>query len=165
MINPEVLTHLPEISGILGLLTIAMAFTQRQREAIKERDGWTCQATAKHKCNAQYGLEVDHIIPQRYAHEMGIDPDFPENALSKCKNAHNIKHPDRVSALQHYRDDKAQGINTFAELGKQRAELLSQRQIYWNPANDRTDTVRALQLTQKAKSKGWIFPPHNRRET
>lgn len=159
MINPETLQHVPEIVSFIGFLTIAMAFTKAQRKSIAyERDGGKCRATVKHECNEAKGLEVDHIIPQRYAAEVGIDPDFPENALTKCKAAHNIKHPDRISTLQKYHALKAQGINAFAVLGEERKKKLKEKVIYWNSANDRTDSVMAIRLTQQARKQGWVFP-------
>lgn len=137
---------------------IEFALNTKQREWVKKRDGQRCQATVKHKCNQEDGIEVDHIMPQRYAYNLGIDPDFPENCLSKCKNAHNIKHPDRIAALQTYHQAKSIGINTFEELSQARNSLLENRQIYWNDANDRTDAVRAIQLTQRFKAKGEVWP-------
>lgn len=158
MISPEMINHLPDILTTLGTLGFLMAFTQKQRMAIVMRDGNQCRATAQHVCNEEKGLEVDHIIPQRYAAEVGIDPDFPENALSKCKNAHNIKHPDRIETLKKYHQLKAEGIDAFAELGKERAVKLKHKVIYWNANNDRTDSVMAIRLTQSAKKSGWVFP-------
>lgn len=158
MISPEVLNHLPDIVTTLGTLGFLMAFTQKQRMAIVMRDGNKCRATAKHQCNEEKGLEVDHIIPQRYAAEVGIDPDFPENALSKCKNAHNIKHPDRIETLKKYHTLKDQGINAFAVLGEERKKKLKEKLIYWNSTNDRTDSVMAIRLTQNARKAGWVFP-------
>ena len=158
MINPEVLSQTSDFIHILGFLAISMAFTAKQRMAIVMRDGNKCQATAKHVCNEEKGLEVDHIIPQRYAFEVGIDPDFPENALSKCKNAHNIKHPDRIETLKKYRTLKAQGVNAFVVLGAERSKKLKEKVIYWNSANDRTDSVMAIRQTQRAVKNGWVFP-------
>lgn len=158
MITPETLTHVPEIITTIGTLGILMAFTARQRAAIIERDGGKCRATVKHECNQEKGLEVDHVIPQRYSSEMGIDPDFPENAISKCKNAHDIKHPDRIAARKKYHLLKKLGKDSFKLLGEERGKKLKERVIYWNPANDRTDSVMAIRLTQQARRNGWVFP-------
>lgn len=158
MISPETLQHVPEIITTIGTLGFLMAFTAKQRAAIIERDGGKCRATAQHTCNEEHGLEVDHIIPQRYASEVGIDPDYPENALSKCKNAHDIKHPDRIEARRKYHILKAQGVDSFKVLGEERRKKLNERVIYWNPANDRTDSVMAVKLTQQARKTGWVFP-------
>lgn len=140
------------------------AFTKKQREAILERDGHRCQATCKHRCNQEKGIEVDHIMPQRWCYDLGIDPDFAQNGLSKCKNSHNIKHPDRISALQTYRAGMDHGVDTFKEMFEVRNQLLNNKQIYWNDANDRTDLARAVQLTQRAVSRGWEFPAKGRQQ-
>lgn len=158
MITPETLQYVPEIISTIGTLGFLMAFTAKQRAAIVERDGGKCRATTTHSCNEENGLEVDHIIPQRYAKEVGIDPDFPENALSKCKNAHDIKHPDRIEARKRYHLFKKQGKDSFKLLGLERSQKLKEKVIYWNAANDRTDSVMAIKLTQQARKSGWEFP-------
>lgn len=165
MISPELHVHIPELVTVLGTLHFLMAFTHAQREWIIERDGYECQATVPHDCNQEEGIEVDHIAPQRYCATLNppIDPDFPENALSKCKNSHNIKHPDRLSALYTYHQAKAEGIDTFQELFAERKKKLENHQIYWNPENDRTDSMRAIQLTQWFQSLGRYFPLRRRR--
>ena len=161
---PELIQSVHEFSGFISpavsiFITFAMAFSARQRAAIVERDGNKCQATAEHVCNEERGLEVDHIIPQFYASIFGIDPDYPENALSKCKNAHDIKHPDRIKARREYHALKAQGIDAFGTvLREERREKIKNHLIYWNDKNDRTDSVRAVQLTQKKRVAGWVFP-------
>jgi hypothetical protein len=151
IIEPHILYEAPIGDPPVNLEKVEFALTQKQREWVLKRDGHKCQATCRHNCNQRQGLEVDHLMPQRYAFDLGIDPDFPENTLSKCKNAHNIKHPDRIATLHNYHDLKSQGRNAFQELGQQRDELLQQHKIYWNDANDRTDSVRAVQLTQRFK--------------
>lgn len=129
-----------------------------QKRALLDRDDHTCQSPIPHDCNPQDGLEIDHILPQRYLYNLGVDPDYPENALTKCKNAHDIKHPDRISAKQTYHAGKRAGINTFAQLQEARNRLLRERKIYWNDKNDRQDQVVAVRNTQRAKKKGWEFP-------
>lgn len=142
----------------LPLEPAEFAFTQRQRLAILERDGNRCQATVPHGHNYNKPLEVDHIIPQRYGKNLGLteeDLDVPTNALTKCVNAHDLKHRDRISAREKWREGDKQ---SFTEMFNERGELLDHGVIYWNPDYDRTDLVRALQLTSKAKKRGWEFP-------
>lgn len=146
----------------LGLFAIASlgAFTKKQRDAIVERDNGKCQAPVKHDCNeTEHPLEVDHILPQRYLGLFGVDPDQPTNALTKCRNAHDIKHPDRIGARKQYHQAKAKGENSFLSLFKERKKKLDNRQIYWNDENDRADQVIAMKRTQEAEKKGWVFPP------
>lgn len=155
--------HLDVNTVGMGLLVLGMAFTARQRSAIKERDQHKCQATARHNCNQnEHPLEVDHIIPQGYAHRMGICDEYidsPENALTKCRAAHDVKHPERVPIRRDYHRRKAEpGYNMSQELQNYARERLDHKQIYWNDKDDRTDKIRALQLTQKAQKRGWRFP-------
>lgn len=148
---------------IIGLAAVAtqFAFTRKQRQAIIERDQNKCQATVPHQHSPnKYSLEVDHVIPQRYAEKLGIDPDFPENALTKCRNAHDLKHKDRIQARE---DWKTSHNGSFAHMSEKRNELLKHGEIYWDDSADRTDMTRAVQLTQKAEKKGWIFPPKRKR--
>lgn len=138
--------------GIFG------AFSVPQKKAILERDDHKCQSPIKHDCNPDDGLEIDHILPQRYLYNLSVDPDFPENGLTKCKNAHDIKHPDRVPARRQYHRKKEEGVDVFKELEVIRANKLRLRQIYWNDKFDRQDQVVAIRNTQRAKKKGWVFP-------
>lgn len=144
----------------VGLFAISFfALSKKQRDATLERDGHKCRATVKHECNEKdHPLEVDHILPQRYLALFGVDPDWPGNVLSKCRNAHDIKHPDRIPARKKYHQLKEQGIDSFKQLGAERNKKLEERLIYWNDQNDRADQVMAMKLTQLAILKGWLFP-------
>lgn len=140
-----------------GALLSTAAFTQKQRAAIIERDEGKCQATVPHQhSTAKYPLEVDHVIPQRYAEKIGLpDVDIPENALTKCRNAHDLKHRDRIAA----REKWAESHNgSFESMFKERNEKLENGEVYWDTTYDRQDMVQALKRTQIAKKKGWIFP-------
>jgi len=147
----------------LGLLAVSLlAFTKKERDWIAlERDNGKCQAPFPHRCNEKKGVEVHHILTQRYAAKMGIDPEYvdvAENGISLCKNAHNIIHPDRVRAMKEYHKAKAEGRNSFDEMFEEREQKLSNRQIYWNDQYDRQMRVVALKRTQEAKKRGLIFP-------
>ena len=152
--SPEVVNTIS-----LGLLALWMAFTARQKEHIKDRDNNLCQFPEKHKCNGSPSipekkrkLQVHHIIPQRYAEELGIDPDFEENGITLCSNIHISKegiHTDIVNA--HTKEE-------FAEAFAKRDKQLKERKIYWNAKWDRLLHTVAVKNTQRFKTKGRIFP-------
>lgn len=154
--NPELARWAVVVSaGMLG-----MALTAKQRAAIIERDDHHCQATAEHFCNEdKYPLEVDHILPQAWLIAIGVNPDFASNLLSKCRNAHDVKHPERTGFRGAYQDLKQAGKNAFAQMSDLHHRLANQRKPYWNTSNDLTDSTRAVQLTQEAEANGWTFPP------
>lgn len=141
------------------------ALSQKQREAILQRDGNRCRATVPHQhAPKKYPLEVDHIVPQRYGSTLGIDEetlDSPNNLLTKCRNAHDLKHRDRITAREKYRETRN---GAFTEMFDERGKLLEHGEIYWNDEYDRTDFVQAMKLTQEAKKKGWEFPAKNHRQ-
>jgi hypothetical protein len=143
----------------LGILAIGwmLAFSKKQRDWIKERDGDTCVAPFKHNCDPSH-QEVHHILPQRYLTQMGVDPDYPENGIDLCKNAHNVVHPDRVEALRNYHEEKKKGGNSFNDMFQERQEKLKNREIYWNDEHDRPMQVVATRNTQRFNLLGKLFP-------
>lgn len=143
------------------LTPLEFALTQKQRLAILQRDGNRCQATVPHHHDKKHPLEVDHLIPQRYADQFGIDADLPEFLLSKCRNAHDLRHKDRITARDEWRESHN---GSFNQMFLERNQLLQHGEIYWDPTYDRTDITRAVQLTQKAKSKGWVFPANRNKQ-
>jgi hypothetical protein len=128
------------------------AFTPRQREAIRKRDHYKCQFPDKHDCGGRH--EVHHVLPQGYAKEVGVDPDYPENALTICKNAHEKIHPDSGAARRSWKPKS----DVFVRVQEARKEKLAHREIYWNPTWDRQMTVVAVRNTQRARAEGWTFP-------
>ena len=151
----------------LGLLALGMAFTTKQRAFIRDRDNNVCQFPEKHDCCGHAGkplemrkLHVHHIIPQRYALEVGIEnPDFVENGITICKNSHNGPqgiHPDIAGA--HTKSE-------FKQVFDRRAELLKDKKIYWNDKWDRLLHVIAVKNTQKFEASGQIFPPKSNKVT
>lgn len=142
------------VVGYLTLRLLAMAFTTNQRNAIVERDQRKCQAPIKHNCGG--GLQVHHIIPQRYAARVGIqNPDYAENGITLCENFHQgIIHEDMTIARRAYGRDHDSYKKAFAE----RERKLNNREIYWNDKFDRLMTVIVQRNTQKARSRGWTFP-------
>lgn len=156
------------VVSALGLLAIAFgAFSRGQRDAIAlDRDEGHCQAPFEHDCNEDR-LEVHHIMPQRYAKHFKIDEeniDTPENAISLCKPAHMMIHPDMTKALRDYHKMKAEGINSFEVLGEERQEKLNQHEIYWNDKHDRKMRMVALKRTQESKKRGWAFPTKRKKK-
>jgi hypothetical protein len=156
--EPSVLPPILEPS-LVPIEPAEFALTQKQRLAILDRDNNRCRATVPHHhASKKYPLEVDHIVPQRYGTALGIDQetlDQPNNLLTKCRNAHDLKHRDRITA----RDDWRESHNgSFIKMFNERGELLKHGEIYWNPDYDRTDMVQAMKLTQEAQKRGWIFP-------
>ena len=147
-----------KIGGMmLGMYALSfLAFTKAQRSAIVERDGGKCQFPADHPCNGQAQLQVHHIIPQRYAKEVGIEnPDFAENGITFCEISHQEKiHPDMFEARQHYHKDSGAYDKAF----KEREEKLKRKETYWNTTWDRVLHVIAVRNTQRAISNGWKFP-------
>lgn len=138
------------------------ALTRKQRLAILDRDGNKCQAAVPHKHDKDHPLEADHLIPQRYAQKLNppIDPDFPENILTKCKRGHDLRHPDRIGARNKWHEDK----NSFKEMFQEREDKLDEKVIYWSDEYDRQDMTRAVQLTQAAKKKGWTWPERRKKK-
>jgi hypothetical protein len=132
-----------------------MALNEKQRRAIRERDEHRCQFPAPHDCNEKEGLEVHHILGQRYLRRLKVDPDYPENTISVCKNAHRrVIHPDMEEARRRYGMDK----DAYKKAFTARNDKLNKRQVYWNDQEDRPMQVVATRNTQKAEERGWRFP-------
>ena len=144
--NPEMLTWAKLVAENSWMAIGFLAFTVKQREYIKRRDNETCQHP---ECRNRHNqrLEVHHVIPQRYAKEMGIDPDFETNGLTLCKDCHSRVHPDRTKALRGYHRDKT----VFSRLGIDRDKLLRQKQIYWDDRWDRVFNTTAIRNSQRFK--------------
>jgi hypothetical protein len=142
----------------VGLFVIASlgAFTRKQRDAIVERDDNKCQFPEHHKHKG--GLQVHHIIPQRYSEQLGIDPDFPENGLTLCEDSHHKVHPDIKRAKQTYHQKKRVGESSFNEVFQERQEKIKNKEIYWDDSWDRKMSTTAVRNTQKKSKLGWLFP-------
>lgn len=155
MINSEGNEVFISMGEKMGLL---YAFTKEQREAIRARDGGNCQVkkVIPHECNDNKGVQIHHILPQRFSKDMGIiNPDYPENGISLCENFHqHYIHPDMGIAQKKYGQDR----ESFKEAFARRNEMLENKQIYWNTNYDRIMGVIAVRNTQKSKKEGWIFP-------
>lgn len=155
--TPEHLQYISEAA--FGLYVLAMCFTTKQRAWIRERDNNVCQACIlglphSRECNGgpdtppeERRLEVHHNLPQRYAREHGIDPDFAENGITLSNSFHQEDiHPDmRVALVKYRRGDK----KAFKQVSINRDEMLSRRAIYWNDRWDRVLSTRAVQNTQR----------------
>jgi hypothetical protein len=154
-VAPEIVSQTPELFNL-------MALTKGQAKAIDIRDEKHCLARLAHiphECSEPQGIERHHIIPQRYALVVNLDPDVPENIASLCKTFHReYIHPDVKEAMSHYQEDKAKGIDTFHQLFDQRQEKLENREVYWNTEYDRILGVQAQKQNTKARKEGWKFP-------
>lgn len=143
--------------GILSISFLAsfMAYSQKQREAILERDKRKCNYPLPHDCGGE--LCVHQIIPPRYAKAVDVDPDFPENGLTICTNIQagpNGIFPDLAQARAEYPLNQ----DSFREAAALRSKKLAQKQIYWNDEHDREMSVTAVRNTQRAKKSGWEWP-------
>jgi hypothetical protein len=145
-------------SILLGLLPLTgFAFNYAQRKWIREeRDKGKCQAPFPHRCNEkEKQCQVHHILPQGYCLRVDIeDPDFPENAITLCQNAHDKIHPDVPSARHNYSQDKG----SFGKLKEDRSKKLDNREVYWNTEHDRQMQVIAIRNTEESKKKNLQFP-------
>lgn len=139
-------------------------FTSKQRIAIRDdRDGGLCQFPECFKspiCGAECRetatceKHVHHILAHRYLQNLNVDPDFPENAITIGKQAHDLIHPDIATAKKRYHLDK----NAFHRVFDMRDTELERHKIYWVDNWDRPLTVQSIRLTQNAKKRGWEFP-------
>lgn len=130
-----------------------MAFTQAQKNWFLKAAGYKCQASAPHHCNGDtHPLECDHIMPQAFLQSLGLTwmIDSPINCCVKCRNAHNIKHPDRLGYAQAYHQLMKEGKNAFQMMHQSHIEQASRHQVYWNNTYDHLDMATALKLMEKA---------------
>lgn len=136
------------------------SFTLRQRKWFLKRDGKKCNAPFPHKCDDSVPLQVHHIKPHGYLRRVApkVSADYPENAITLCRNAHECIHPDVVVARNNYHLDK----EVFYKLRDQRNFLMDNRKIYWVDTWDRLMEVVALVNTRKYEVKH-KFPVYNRR--
>lgn len=152
-----------------GLFAISFfAFTKKQRDSIAfERDNGECHAPFPHRCTEENGIEVHHVLPQRYGAAVGIDEEYidvPENAVSLCVSAHDMIHPDRVEARKRYYEEKTNGGDSFQQMFDERKKKIDAREIYWNDEYDRQLRAVAIKQTQEAKKKGWEFPTKRKKK-
>ncbi len=131
------------------------AFTQNQRRWIRQRDDEKCQAPFNHKEDLINPKQVHHIKPQGYLKRVApeVSPDFPENGITLCRNAHEIIHPDVIGARHQYSQDQG----SFGKLMEERKDKLDKRKIYWNDEFDRPMKVIALRNTRRFE-KDFKFP-------
>lgn len=167
-LTPEAVKTALESFAYLLPLIAAIGLSSKQRLAIKERDGNKCQAVKDGiKCGGS--LEVDHVVPKRFAEEvLGFTEEqynSPINLLTKCFNHHRghpkSKHPDIHIAQYQHREGDREAISRVFE---KRDALIDQGLKYWNDSHDYEDAAKALELTNKALKKRWIFPKVNHRK-
>jgi len=124
-----------------------IAFSVRQRKWFLKRDKNECQAPFPHVCDCDNPLQVHHIKPHGYLKRVapGVSADYPENAITLCRNAHEMIHPDVVWARNGYHVDH----DIFAKLRDQRSFLMKNKKIYWVDTWDRQMEVIALVNSSK----------------
>ena len=163
--SKEALSTLAKIGATAFVLYEAstLALNNKQRVAIREtRDGGKCQDT-NDKIKHGGKLEVDHLLPQRFAREaLGMleeEYDVPENLLTRCVNHHrghpDSHHPDANEALWNYRQgDK----DSFKKMVDARNQRIQEKKLCWNNQGDAQARRQARLLTKQADKKhglGW----------
>lgn len=126
------------------------AFSQKQKEIIKQRDNHECQFPEHlnghaHECTQGKGLVVHHIKPQAYLKEFDVDPDFIENGITICGSAHDKIHPDIAYARKAWRPKG----DSFLKVQAKVMEHLQNREPFWVTTWDRAMETIALRNTQK----------------
>lgn len=121
-----------------------LCFTARQREYIRRRDNFKCQhPECSHRTHPK--LEIHHIIPQRYAKEIGVNPDFETNGIALCMPCHTRVHSDRKDAGRAYRLDR----EAYKKIAIDRDRMLREKVIYWNSQWDRQFSTTAIRNSQR----------------
>ena len=138
-----------------------IAFSSRQRKWFLKRDKNSCQAPFAHICDSTVPLQVHHIKPHGYLRRVapGVSADYPENAITLCRNAHETIHPDVIWARNGYHLDK----DIFLKLRNQRSFLMDNHKIYWVDTWDRQMEVVAL-INSTRYLKKHKFPIYNHRK-
>ncbi len=146
LLRPEFLTTLASAA------LFAMALSKRQRDWVLRRDNKKCQIPGFHgiTCDPKH-LEVDHIIPQRWAKEVyGMteqEIDTPINTLTTCRNHHRghpqSKHPDSHQAWWNYREN----TNGFNDIFVDREQQCDMKNPYWDESFDPIESEIALKNT------------------
>jgi hypothetical protein len=103
---------------------------------------------------------VHHILAHAYLHHVApkVSADYPENAITLCRTAHELIHPDVVWARANYN----RNTKIFTDLRTRRNNLMDHHQIYWIDTWDRTLMVIALINTRKYEKKH-PFPAYKKR--
>ena len=138
-------------------------FSKKRKLWWLDRDDHHCQAPFEHQCDSEHPLQVHHLLPHAYLHFVapGIDPDYPLNALTLCRTAHEMIHPDVIFARENYNRDN----ESFDRLRRIRTKLMEDHQVYWNDTWDRSMMVIALQRTQEYERKHPFPKYHKRKKT
>lgn len=164
--------------------------TERQRNAILERDGHTSQMKHYSEVLGFYrggyciddsweectSLQVHHIQPQRYMYREGAtreEVDDPKNLITlfECEHNGTCKFRKLDDDPQQFvvHPDMAHARRLYRELGKEayqiafdhREELLEAGEPYWETDHDLELFETASELTDNAVINGWVFPEVN----
>lgn len=124
----------------MGIIALGMAYTEKQKRWIRERDKNMCQFPVSHKedsyrpCGKTKQLQIHHIIPQRWARDvLKMKPheiDTAENGITLCENHHQgfVHGIDMPEAKSNYHIDKQSYEKAFAK----RNGLVAIGIAYWN---------------------------------
>lgn len=165
-----------------------MAFTERERNAILERDNHTSQLRhysestgfAPHNGCIYDGnpcpyLQVHHIDTQRNG-----GGDTPDNAITLYECEHNgrcqgnrihgeryvnpqttfVVHPDMIRTFKEY---SAGNLNAFQEMAERRNDLIMQGYLYHNTDHDAEMFETAEERTLNALANGWVWPSRRKK--
>lgn len=160
-------------------------FTDRQRQAILERDeyqgqmrhynedrGWFTGGYCDVPLSCQ-SLHVHHIVPQRILSAQGYtreEINDPTNLITlyscehtgqcphgKCVDPGSdyVVHPDVITAMHEYGALKGQAFENMAAL---RNQMIEEGIEYWNTDHDAEMSETAIERTINASSHGWHYP-------
>jgi hypothetical protein len=160
-------------------------FTDRQRQAILERDnfqgqmrhysedrGWFTGGYCDVPLSCQ-SLHVHHITPQRILSSQGFSREqinSPENLITlySCEHTgqcpHGVRidpesnfvvHPDVIVAMHEYGALKGQA---FENMASARNQMIEEGIDYWNTDHDAEMYETAVERTNQAVCNGWHYP-------
>jgi hypothetical protein len=145
----------------MGVKNDRASFSLKRKKWWLKRDSNKCQFPFPHKCDTEHPLQVHHIHCHAYMNIVapGVSADYPENAITLCRTAHEMIHPDVIWARNGYHLDH----DIFNKLRQRRTYLMKNRQIYWVDTWDRQLQIIALINTRKFEKKH-PFPVYKRRK-
>lgn len=147
-----------ELLMLFGTLLIG-ALTARQVKAIRERDGNRCMGREVGINTPHRGrLEVNHVPPQAWSIEHGLDPDeYPIIALlTLCEACHDEYHRREISNAknEYHKGNK----EAFKDMGHRHHVMARNNEIFWNSEYDVAIQTVSRQNDKKARIRGWRWP-------
>jgi hypothetical protein len=166
------LQHLPELMAIGAL---GMAYTDRQRKKILDRDDHQCQFPVGgtldgERCGITEDLQVHHILCQMAGAFLGLgreEVDSKYNGITLCKAHHtNTIHTDMPMVWDDWKKQKQAGVqkhDSFKKMQENRSHILKDEGMpYWNTAFDTLLRMISIKNTKEAEAGGWQFPRLNK---